>query len=121
MFFYLKFFLKCPSLLGFSFPYYNIPRKIRELQRLHYNDDDFKIITYQEKSGNYNDGKHDVDLAVIITYQEKSGNYNLFFILQVVTNIITYQEKSGNYNNEYSRKFIDLIITYQEKSGNYNQ
>ena len=32
MFFYLKFFLKCPSLLGFSFPYYNIPRKIRELQ-----------------------------------------------------------------------------------------
>lgn len=33
MFFYLKFFLKCPSLLGFSFPYYNIPRKIRELQR----------------------------------------------------------------------------------------
>lgn len=34
MFFYLKFFLKCPSLLGFSFPYYNIPRKIRELQRI---------------------------------------------------------------------------------------
>lgn len=34
MFFYLKFFLKCPSLLGFSFPYYNIPRKIRELQHL---------------------------------------------------------------------------------------
>ena len=32
MFFYLKFFLKCPSLLGFSFPHYNIPRKIRELQ-----------------------------------------------------------------------------------------
>ena len=34
MFFYLKFFLKCPSLLGFSFPYYNIPRKIRELQQI---------------------------------------------------------------------------------------
>lgn len=36
MFFYLKFFLKCPSLLGFSFPYYNIPRKTRELQHIWY-------------------------------------------------------------------------------------
>lgn len=46
MFFYLKFFLKCPSLLGFSFPYYNIPRKIRELQQANFTHggaDDYNI------------------------------------------------------------------------------
>ena len=34
----------------------------------------------------------------IITYQEKSGNYNfkIFFVKHI--GIITYQEKSGNYN-----------------------
>lgn len=33
--FYLEFSLKCSALLRFGFPYYNIPRKIRELQFVH--------------------------------------------------------------------------------------
>ena len=78
MFFYLKFFLKCPSLLGFSFPYYNIPRKIRELQLYNYYCKGSRIITYQEKSGNYNFGAFTAAKIFIITYQEKSGNYNSF-------------------------------------------
>ena len=79
MFFYLKFFLKCPSLLGFSFPYYNIPRKIRELQPGIADSDYKQIITYQEKSGNYNALYSAPFIWVIITYQEKSGNYNHFY------------------------------------------
>ena len=35
------------------------------------------IITYQEKSGNYNNIPIEVMTELIITYQEKSGNYNL--------------------------------------------
>ena len=35
---------------------------------------------------------------MIITYQEKSGNYNLSFLYVSIITIITYQEKSGNYN-----------------------
>ncbi len=34
----------------------------------------------------------------IITYQEKSGNYNTELIIDEAADIITYQEKSGNYN-----------------------
>ena len=98
MFFYLKFFLKCPSLLGFSFPYYNIPRKIRELQH--------KLLC--------------APTVIIITYQEKSGNYNLIVATQYPSAIITYQEKSGNYNQKLCHFLNTHIITYQEKSGNYN-
>ncbi len=35
---------------------------------------------------------------VIITYQEKSGNYNTTPLIISPQYIITYQEKSGNYN-----------------------
>ena len=36
--------------------------------------------------------------TVIITYQEKSGNYNAYDCVDLNVRIITYQEKSGNYN-----------------------
>ncbi len=35
-----------------------------------------RIITYQEKSGNYNADTDRGDPIKIITYQEKLGNYN---------------------------------------------
>ena len=59
------------------------------------------IITYQEKSGNYNLATQAYDCVDIITYQEKSGNYNFIWKNGSKSIIITYQEKSGNYNCEY--------------------
>ena len=38
------------------------------------------------------------ELARIITYQEKLGNYNLAIRKGISFVIITYQEKLGNYN-----------------------
>ena len=79
-----------------------------------------KIITYQEKLGNYNfprilgirANNYNIPRKIrelqystaifeplmIITYQEKLGNYNLLTLLYGVIKIITYQEKLGNYN-----------------------
>ena len=37
-----------------------------------------KIITYQEKLGNYNTRQKYLSRRAIITYQEKLGNYNDF-------------------------------------------
>ena len=37
-------------------------------------------------------------VPIIITYQEKSGNYNVLKLFAYIFKIITYQEKSGNYN-----------------------
>ncbi len=77
---------------------YNIPRKIRELQC---------------SGTDYSFGK-------IITYQEKLGNYNLVTTIASNPLIITYQEKLGNYNSNIGKPYIGKIITYQEKLGNYN-
>ena len=62
----------------------------------------------------------DILFAVIITYQEKSGNYNFLVAVEAIPHIITYQEKSGNYNSMFFGVPGCGIITYQEKSGNYN-
>ena len=56
--------------------YYNIPRKIRELQSIPMPKANLTIITYQEKLGNYNDKFLQGFIPHIITYQEKLGNYN---------------------------------------------
>ena len=56
--------------------YYNIPRKIRELQLYDVQTILLFIITYQEKLGNYNTAPVSNLLIFIITYQEKLGNYN---------------------------------------------
>ena len=65
------------DLLNTAFEYdYNIPRKIRELQRICSADGIRKIITYQEKLGNYNYFVRGLVSTRIITYQEKLGNYN---------------------------------------------
>ena len=77
---------------------YNIPRKIRELQHKGTFKIPMEIITYQEKSGNYNLNSTHAPMRIIITYQEKSGNYNMESIQNAYQGIITYQEKSGNYN-----------------------
>ena len=97
MLFYLKFFLKRPNLAYFLFPYYNIPRKIRELQCNAMSIDKIIIITYQEKLGNYNWICSVWQYKTIITYQEKLGNYNTRFISAVSNLIITYQEKLVNH------------------------
>ena len=78
--------------------YYNILRKIRELQS--------PLKKWYK--------------VYIITYQEKLGNYNAAECLMVTTTIITYQEKLGNYNTYNQDIFYKPIITYQEKLGNYN-
>ena len=57
--------------------YYNIPRKIRELQSQTCQLIDGAIITYQEKLGNYNKKLNKSEKNNIITYQEKLGNYNV--------------------------------------------
>ena len=120
MLFYLKFFLKLPDLLCLLFPYYNIPRKIRELQFYPYNIKKSFIITYQEKLGNYNLLFLFVCQLLIITYQEKLGNYNYNIVKLKQNVIITYQEKLGNYNKFKIVLLLLFIITYQEKLGNYN-
>ena len=78
--------------------YYNIPRKIRELQLNLLPKVIKTIITYQEKLGNYNNDSDLWLLALIITYQEKLGNYNSNVGMKEMYPIITYQEKLGNYN-----------------------
>ena len=50
---------------------YNIPKKIRELQSTRGDTGAHRIITYQEKLGNYNDPEREYAPLVIITYQEK--------------------------------------------------
>ena len=65
------------------------------------------IITYQEKSGNYNVKHQNPDCHQIITYQEKSGNYNHCRYDYRIRDIITYQEKSGNYNNLVNTSWYD--------------
>ena len=78
--------------------YYNIPRKIRELQCQEHRFKGKIIITYQEKLGNYNEKRIYFYRTSIITYQEKLGNYNSVGFLIITYLIITYQEKLGNYN-----------------------
>ena len=78
--------------------HYNIPRKIRELQCVYTAYDLDRIITYQEKLGNYNNCFDLTSFDLIITYQEKLGNYNNIVVQTCYGTIITYQEKLGNYN-----------------------
>ena len=58
----------------------------------------FKIIPYQELSGNYNTEDARPLAGRIIPYQELSGNYNGCKLIFFFVTIIPYQELSGNYN-----------------------
>ena len=60
------------------------------------------------------------DSFKIIPYQERSGNYNGAAGSPVARGIIPYQERSGNYNRSDGDLDIGEIIPYQERSGNYN-
>ena len=98
MLFYLKFFLKRPNLAYFLFPYYNIPRKIRELQ-----SSDNKTVSID----NYNIPRKIRELQSPNRIIALSYNYNIprkirelqfESLISTVLKIITYQEKLGNYN-----------------------